>query len=292
MTNRVMLLKLQMRLLGLCTAALLLAVSTNMARAYDPTARISIAGTAGLSLPSMSDVNDRIGLGNAYMAEQDWISIDEFQSLFSMGYEIRGDVSGNWMLALGGGQVFGNRGVDFDEVIDIEPTASVLNANVIYRLPWRPTESIRLAAGAGFVTTSSASMKISHEHRNVESGTLRLEQLDLDLSGNGAQGFLEAEFIMTERFTLSLEAGYRHLETSIDADTWSISRLGTEALGDADGDDIQNFEDLTDRSYLRRSFLADDQIDSLGELDTLDPEDIKVDFSGPSINIALRVYLF
>ena len=292
MTNRVMVLKLRTHLMSLCTVGLCLVFGSESADAYDPTARLSMAGSFGLSRPAMSDVNDRLSLGNVYMAEQDWIAIDEVHSLFTMGYDIRREIFGNWMLSLGGGSLTGSRGVDFDEVITVEPTTSFFQALAVYRLPWRPSESLRMAAVGGFVTTSGASMTVTHEHRNVESGTIRIEELDLEFTGSGGLGFLETEFIMTERFTLALETGYRFLNTTQDSESWTISRLGNDEFTDADGDGIQNFEDLTDRSYLRRSFLADDQLDSEGRLSTLRAAEFDLDFSGPIINVSLRVYLF
>lgn len=274
------------------TGALILLVSGSIPTlAYDPTDRFSIAGGVGISFCDMGDVNDEISSGNRFLSSRNWTTVDQLNTGFNFNYELRANVLGSWYLSLGGGRIAGETGVDFDQVIDIKPSTNFFSARVLWQAPWRPIESVRLFLGGGVANFTGTQLEVSHEQRDVETGTLRVETLTLEGSGWGALTTLEAELILSETATIVGDAGYRFFSTEYEDYEWNISALNNPALDD-DGDGIANEFDLSENSYLREAF-GGENLHQDGDLTRSQPNDgISLDFSGFQLNVGLRFYLF
>ncbi len=274
-------------------AACLCALVAPAVFAYDPTARFSLTGQLGATSLAMGTVNDEIDRGNVYMRSQRWDTLDNLGSGFNFIYDVRADLFGPWMLSFGGGSTIASTGVDFDEVIDIKPSASFLQARIFYRIPWRPFENVRFCVGGGGVMATSAELEITHEHRTVEAGILRRESLTFDGTGAGVVAAFEAELVLNERFTLAGDLGYRGLKVDIDSDSyeWSITNVDDPAV-DRDGDDVPEGRDLSDRSFLRNAFIDPIQANDQEDVELFRTVPMELDYSGVQAHVGLRVYLF
>lgn len=262
--------------------------------AYDPTDRFSLTGTLGLSFPKMGEVNDEIRAGNRFLESRDWLTLDELSTQFNFNYGLRANIVGAWNLEIGGGRVTGEEGVDFDQVITVTPSGNFYAARVVYELPFRARENIRFFVGAGPVYFSTMELKVSHEQRDVEGGTERIESLTLDASGAGWMAAWETEIILSEKTTLVGDLGYRSVSTDYGAGDakWKIERLRTAEGFDSDGDGVPDSQDLSELSYFRSAF-ASEQIGRDGNIrETFPNPGLSNDFTGFVANVGLRFYLF
>ncbi len=266
---------------GACDGILL----TPRALALDPTARVSIAGMLGASSLGMGDVNDQINRGNAFLADQDWIELDEIKRGFNFGWEVRSTVSGPFAGSLGGGLLSASSSVDFDQVIDVKPSATFYRARLDYMLPFRPKPSIRMFVGGGPLFLTDAKVEATHEARTVDGGVQRVDSATISGSSVGFEGLLAVEMVFNERITLVLDGGYRLAKASGDDMEWKASRVANPVL-DRDEDDVPDGLELGQESYLRHAFLDGNRVTPQvqGSQD--------IDFSGAQANVGLRFYLF
>ena len=265
-----------------------------VASAYDPVDRFSLNATVGLSFPSMGNVNGEIRDGNRFLGERDWLTLDRIETQFNFNYGLRANLFGPWNLEIGGGRVTGETGVDFDQVIKVRPMGNYFAGRVVYELPFRPRENIRFFAGGGPVFFTTMELEVSHEQRDVEGGTQRIETLTLDSSAAGFLLVLEGEVILSEKTTFVTDFAFRSAKVTYgesDA-SWKIDRLRTAPGFDSDGDGIPDSEDLSDDSYFRSAF-ASENIGRDGDINrTLVNPDMENDFTGFVANVGLRFYLF
>lgn len=273
-------------------AGIALGSATTAVHAFDPSARFSLAGQLGGASLALNDVNDQIGSARAYMRAEEWKVLDDINFGYNWNVDLRADLFGPWMLSVSTGQLSGSSSVDFDNIVEVKPTATFLQARVFYRLPWRPKESIRFALGGGYLHCGSGELEVRHEQRTVEAGTERIEALVVDASGGGAVAALEGELILNETFTIVGDLGYRYLNLGQDGFSLDISRVARPAIDGSDPDEIPEGRDLSDASILRHSFLREDQRLDQVDIEEFGIEDFDLDFSGVQVNVGLRVYIF
>lgn len=252
------------------------------ANAYVPTKRISIAGQLGLSGYSMADVNREIRRGNDFMAENNYVPLEEIHRGFNFQADLRCGIRGPYGVSLGIGRTRGSSGVDFDQVIEIKPAGNYFTARMSYMLPLRPRPSIRMFAEAGPMYLASGRSEVVHERRDSDIGILRIETLGMEAKGFGGEAKLVGEVVFNERVTLWSDVGYRRLSIEPDAPSLSITRVRDPGL-DANHNGIPDAQELVEGSYLLNAFLDGEQ--AL-------PSGMTVDFSGVSANVGLRFYLF
>lgn len=269
------------------------------AQAADPIARIGITGQVGAGLIGMGDVNDHIGDGNLWLAERKWAEINEVKHGYNFSWDVRSRITGPFSVSVGGGQIFGQTKLDFDQVVTIRPSMNFYHLRGIYQLPFRPMGSMILSLGAGPVYIPEGKLKVEHEQRSAESGTERVETANFTGKGWGGHGFLQAELVFTEKITLITDLGYRYAKLSQDSMDWTVTGRNL-VFFDADNNNIVDaYEDLTDgETYLPNSFLnvvrdgPDVRTDNAGRpiLNSKDGTDL--DFTGVLLNVGLRFYLF
>ena len=282
-----------LRSLGIAFAAgLLLGSMTPSAFAFDPAARFSLTGQLGGSSLAMGQVNDQIASARAYMRRQEWTVLDDLGGGFNYLVDVRADLFGPWMVSLGFGRFAGSTSVDFDQIIDVKPTTNVLQARLLYRVPWRPKDSIRFALGAGYLRASSGQLEVRHEQRTVEGGTQRVETLQVDVSGSGAIGTLETELLLNESVAIVGDIGYRYLNLKRDGYSITIAQVDRPSIDGTDPDDIPEGSDLSDASILRQAFIVEAQRLDQRYVNEFEIEDFDVDFSGIQANVGLRFYIF
>ncbi|MCA9726592.1 MAG: hypothetical protein KC729_02850 [Candidatus Eisenbacteria bacterium] len=265
--------------------------SVAQAAPFAPTQRLALSGQAGLGSIGMKDVNAEIDRGNTFLQRQTWSTLDDLKSNFLFRGDLRYNIYGSWSVSAGISRAVASTGVDFDQVIEVKPSATIYRGAVSYQLPWWVKEKIRFALGGGIDRTSSARVEVSHEHRNVESGTIRIETLTLEGSGTGAHAFLESELLVSESISLVSDIGWRQLKVSTDSFRWKIERVENPDL-DQDRDDVPNGSDLSDNSFLRHGFLPPGLVGSPGDIRILEPDKVDMDFSGVQASVGLRFYLF
>jgi len=258
---------------------------------FAPPQRFSISGQAGLTGTKMGDVNQDIRRANRFLTRQNWRNVDEIETAFTFRGDIRANVMGPWYVTAGISRLTASSGVDFDQVIDVKPSATIYRATVSYQLPFWIKDKIRFAVGAGLDHAASSKLEVSHEHRNVEAGTLRLESLRYEGSGTGGHALLESEVLVGETASIVMDVGWRQLVVKTDSYRWKIDRVAT-GVPDQDNDGVPNHDDLSDSSFLRHGFLPNELIGSPGDIRTLEPMEPDLDFSGVHANVGLRFYIF
>jgi hypothetical protein len=264
---------------------------TATAAPFAPPQRFSISGQAGLGGAAMGEVNDDIERANAFLSTRNWKTVDEIETAFVFRGDIRANVAGPWLVTLGISRFTSSTGVDFDQVIDVKPSAVVFRATLSYQLPFWLGDNLRFAVGGGLDYASSAKMEITHVHRNVEAGTRRLESLRYEGSGVGGHGLLEAELLVGESAAIVGDVGWRQLVVAPDSYHWKIDRVAG-GVPDQDEDGVPNGDDLSDLSFLRHGFLPNELVNSPGDIRSLQPMKPELDFSGVHGNVGLRFYIF
>lgn len=268
-----------------------LAAGPAQAAPFAPPQRFSISGQVGIGGTSMGEVNDDIRRANAFLSRQNWRNVDEISSAFVFRGDIRANVVGPWLVTVGISRFTASSGVDFDQVIDVKPSASAYRATLSYQLPFWIKDKLRFALGAGIDYVTNAKMEISHEHRNVEAGTLRMESLRYEGNGAGGHGLLESELLVGESASIVADVGWRQLVVKTDSYRWKIDNVAT-GVPDQDNDGVPNGDDLSDVSFIRHGFLPSELINSPGDIRSLAPTEPELDFSGVHANVGLRFYIF
>ncbi len=266
----------------------------------DPIERFSLSGQFGAGGLAMGSVNTRIRDGNrAVLRPYDKEEVSQLRYGFNFTGDLRARLSHSLSVSVGGGLITGKTGVDYDYVITVEPKATFLYIRGMYQLPYRPIRNLILRVGGGPLYLSSAELSASHEFRTVDGGTRRLESLTFEGEGWGAQGWFEGELVVSERFTIVGDLGYRRAVVSRGEYDWSVSDLRCPLcpVGNTEIPEMYSFDT---HSFLSNSFLeiienedGNPRTDDIGRTLTEPRFHWKnMDFSGVQANVGLRVYLF
>ncbi len=287
---------------------LILATAAGPTRAAEPRARVSLAGTIGVSSYSMSDVNNRIDAGNQYLKEQGWDQLGDLKSGYNFTGDLRIRLTGPFSLSLGAGTTSGRSRKEFDQIFTVDSKTPFYQAAAVYRLPIPLVANTIFRVGAGPVYAQNAVLNITHEVRTVDAGTTRTESAQISGKGWGARAFLEGEMILNSRVTLVADVGYRQLSISQRSWSWNLSPALIWPANSPDpwqtdvmfkrGNGGQPNDWLT-TSFLSVSYGPDAkpivdnngvpilQIDGPGG-----SQQINMDFSGVTANIGFRFYIF
>ncbi len=270
----------------------------------DPVERFSLSGQFGTGGLAMGDVNSRIRDGNrAVLRPFDFKELSSLSYGFNFTGDLRARISHSISLSVGGGLITGKTGVDYDYVIKVEPKATLFYLRGMYQLPYRPIRNLILRVGGGPIYLSSAEVSVSHEFRSVGPGTTRVESVTFKGEGWGGQGWLEGELVVSERFTLVGDVGYRRAVVSRGDYDWSITGLTNPYHREPHGQAVieNRYAFHRTESFLAASFLEivyeeDGETPRLDEMNRTLTEPRNhwrnMDFSGVQANVGLRVYLF
>lgn len=250
-------------------------------RGADPIGRFSICGELGVSGYSMQAVNDGIARSNRRLArlQPDWEVPGEIHLGFDFLADASYDLSQTFRVGVTFQSSFGKTGVDYLQLIEVEPSATMIIPRLYYRLPWRPMIDMSLRAFGGPVFLRGVETKIGHQ--NTSQGARRLESMTLASSGGGFIGGIMAEYTLSDRFTLAFEGGYRVAKAEFDSGNWKVENL----------EDPLDPLDLREVSYLW-GFMNEEWEDFRHEPLPTIREDLDADFSGVLAKIGLRVYIF
>jgi len=272
----------------------------------DPIARFSVSGQAGGALFDPSDVNAGIREGNRFLSHRQFKTLDEITYGFNFTLDVRAKITNSIAASLGGGTVFAQTGVDFDEVIDVEPSVSFYHVRLTYLLPWRPMPSMMLHLGAGPVYFQEGETKVRRERREVELGTVRVETARFRTERTwGGHVFLQNELVFNNRITLITDLGYRFASLTgaeWDNNDWTLDNM-TTSTGAQDSEpngipDVLEFspDGYSLNSFLERSLRGGDpttpEIDGEGRPVYKPRGGTDLDLSGVLLNVGLRFYLF
>jgi hypothetical protein len=295
------------------TVILVLVAAAAAAYAQAPKGRVSLTAQVGGCLPSLSDVNKDIRLGNQALTRYGWSTVDEIGFGYTFTGDLRARVYGPLTLSLGVGRTFAGSNINFDEVISVTARASFYHVRAFYDLPFKPMPKMTLRIGGGPVFVTNARVNVRHERRGVDGGTQWVESATFSAKGTGAHALIESELMLNQKTTLVIDLGYRSMKldrsgNGNDFRDWKRAGVSNER-GDTDGDGIVNVYDLQDgrnnaigneqKGYISASFLevpvAPDGLPiEIGDGRALvHVRDLgKIDFSGPQGSVGLRFYLF
>lgn len=258
----------------------------------DPLGRFSLSARFGVSGYNMSAVNDAIGDGNFNIENNpesaDWKVPDKVHYGFDFLGDAAFDISHSWRAGITFSNTSGTSKVDFLQAISVEPHANLITPRVFYRLPFRPMIDMSLRVYGGMVFMTGAEVVIEHE--NTSEANERLETLKVEASGTGVVAGLFSEYTLADRFSLTLETGYRAAKATFDTGSWQIANID-DPRSDADEDERLNYQDPENTSFLWGFFNEDWRTIPNRDLPTV-REDLDIDFSGAFIQIGLRVYIF
>ena len=120
--------------------------------AEDPIGRVSLGGSGGLSTYLLSDVNDRISIGNDWLREKGWTTVDQLGQGWTFWADLKIPVPmvDDFFVTGGYGVSSGSAGgLDYNELITSEVSQEAYHVRLLYVLPFRPQEDVRLFSVAG-----------------------------------------------------------------------------------------------------------------------------------------------
>jgi len=313
--------------LGLVSLGLLLAIAP-ATWADDPIGRISFGGSAGFSSYTLESVNDRLNdHGNPWLEEQDWSTLDQLKHGWTFWGEVKFplplgmlglyEVAGIPLeLYATGGYLFSSGttgGKDYNELIEVIAEQESFNFRLLYALPWRFHDDIRLFVGGGPIVIKEQTVTARHTSRVVNTGQAqetqeRIEEVIYTGSGSGIQLGLAAEYLVQDHITLSLDLGYRW--AAVDFDPWSastgltISDTNPADFGDGtfSDDRLQRDASFVFHSFLDREGTEAAEIGTTGSLHEYGPHidqvrglessDLDLDLSGLQVQLGFRFYFF
>lgn len=265
-------------------------------RADDPVGRLSLSVNFGVSSFEMGDVNREIGRGNDdFFRVQNFATMDKLSYGFGFLADFKTAISDPFFISLGFGNLRGQTGVSFNEIVDVSSKANMFYGRLLYALPWRPLESSRLFVGGGPLILKNVELEVSHERDEVAKKPERKEIMTFTGDGAGFQVDVLGEYLLSDHVTVALNAGYRG--AAADLNEWTINVRNADTLRGTDlvKDDAQVWWS----SYLIDAFLEDpgendpeDRTDGppISTLEAVD--DLSADFSGFRIEVGLRMYFF
>jgi opacity protein-like surface antigen len=280
--------------------------------AEDPIGRISLGGSGGYSSYQLSDVNDRVKVGNDFLDERGWTSMDQLGFGWSFWADIMFPVPRLDFLFISGG--YGTTsgstgGLDYNELITVAVSQKAYHARLLYVLPFRFHENIRLFVGGGPLFIQEQELRATHTRRTSQGGGSgtetheRTEEVFYRGSGTGWQFGIAAEYMVQDHLTFCMDLGYRWADvTSADwtaADNVLISDTGPAEFSDG----TTTLERLDyENSYILRGFLDEnatmnakvgDEIEYGPHFNHLRPvpaDDLGINLSGIQIQLGLRFY--
>lgn len=284
--------------------------------AEDPIGRISLGGSGGFSTYQLSDVNDRVGLGNDWLREQGWTTIDQLKNGWTFWADLKIPVPMIADLFVTGGYGVSSGstgGPDSNELITIDVSQEAYHARLLYVLPLRPHEDVRLFFGGGPLLIQKQEVRASHTNRTSAGGgsgatSERTEEVYYSGDGLGWQLGLAAEYMIQDHLTLSVDVGYRWVDVEYGAWTADENVIIKDTDPAEFGDQTTELDRLgRDNSYVLGSFLDPDatmenEWNSLGQdnqypygparsyLERVPEGELRIDLSGLQIHIGLRFY--
>lgn len=297
-------------------------------RADDPIGRFSLGASGGYSTYALSSVNDRIeGAGNDWLEEEkDWNTLDPLNHGWTFWADLQVPLP---LDRIGVTEVFGipldflvtggygftsglSGGQDYNELIEVKAEQTAVHARLMYILPWRFHEDVRLFAGGGPLFISEQKLTATHTSRRsagvgqTTQETRRIEEVTYKGDGSGLQAGLAAEYLLTDRLTLAVDLSYRW--ASVDYTTWSSREdVSIEDTNEVVFDDqTTSLERLRrDSSYVLHGFLDAEATGiaetisggahvygpHLDQVKPLSPDDLDIDLSGVQIHIGFRIYV-
>jgi hypothetical protein len=279
-------------------AILVLQCWTGPGLGLDPVGRVAISGNLALAGWAMGDVDREIRRGNEVLRHEGVTTLDPLSFGFDFLADFQAPVKHPFYLSLGLGRLRGHTGKAFNKVIDIEARTGIAYARLMWMLPWRPLEDVRIFLGGGPLFLRGSRLEVSHERDFEAKKPERKETLSMKGSGNGFLVGVTGEYVVSDHVTLSLDAGYRWARADLNSYKITVQNAQTRPGVDAFADDEQVFWD----SYLLDAFLKDPgpppenqeapnfdgpPIQELEPVDNLD-----LDFSGVRIQVGLRMYVF
>lgn len=282
---------------GLLTAfllpvvVLLSAAIVGTSEAADPVGKAAIAFRGGFVGLQMGDVNDGIDLSDRLLDRvySDWKVPENLNNGFGLTADLTYDITPTIRASVVYGATFGETSVDYQQVMKVRASSGLLMPRVLYRLPYRPMESMTLRLYAGPVLLTGSKVKIEHE--NTSESDPRLDTMTIEGSGTGFAAGLAGEYTMADRFTLHFEAGYQGATASFDKGSWKIEKQ-RDPLSNSDastGDVLPNNRDLPEESYLWG--FMDSRYKQPADTEPA-ARTTDLDFSGYQLYAGLRVYLF
>lgn len=276
-------------------------LNVTSARAADPIARFAVTAAAGGGLIKMDDVNARISAGNAFLTAppRNWAELNRIRHGYNFAWDVRSRIVGPFSASIGGGMMFGQTRVDFDQVITVRPSMNFYHVRGIYQLPFRPMNNMILSIGGGPIYIPESRLKVEHEKKSADAGTERIETATLLGKGWGGHAFIQSEFVLTDKITFLTDLGYRMADVPHDSFEWKITGRNLVLTDNNNNDILDGYEFDNDTSFLPHSFVAVDELapgvpraTSDGKPVLKPIKDIHQDFSGVLLNIGLRFYLF
>ncbi len=297
-------------------------------RADDPIGRFSFGGSGGFSTYALESINDRIrNQGNHWLDEKGWNQVDPLEHGWSFWGDLKFRLPLDWIgveeafgvplefFATGGFGISSGTtgGRDYNELIEVQVDQTAAHARLLYVVPWRFHEDVRIFFGGGPLFISEQKVTATHTSRSSAGGgggareTERTEEVTYVGDGAGLQLGLALEYLLTDRMTLAFDLGYRW--ASVDFGAWSVEEDLT-----IEDTDIVVFDDGTTslerlhrtESYVFHGFLdaeATERAEELiiGELHTYGPhmdqlqrltaDELDIDMSGIQVHLGFRFYV-
>ncbi len=302
--------------IGTLMAVLLIAPSL---QAEDPIGWVSLGGSAGISSYALGDVNQRIdGDGNRFIREKGWTLLDPLKSGWTFWGDVKVQIPWADFLFVGGGYGVSSGssgGKDYNELITVEASQKAYHARLLYALPFRFHDDVRLFVGGGPLIIQEQKIDAKHTHRSSAGGETpgiveRTEEVYYTGDGMGWQLGMAAEYMVQDRLTLTLDVAYRMAK--VDYGTWSPGtnvRITDTGVGENTYPDGTTSTERLDYSecFVGRAFLDWTQTNLNGELANdllrtepgpyvgllapLAPDRLKIDLSGIQVHIGLRFYI-
>ncbi len=304
--------------------ALLSVVS--ISQADDPIGRISFGASGGFSSYALESVNSRISHdGSDFLDLKGWEPIDNFKHGWTFWTDLRIPLPLGEMtmplpltsyrlpveLSIAGGigtSSGATTGPSSNELLEIEGKQSYYHARLLYTLPFRPMEDMRIFIGGGPLIISDQELVVRHTARDAAANYQRVEQVTYSGDGLGWQLGLAVEYMAHDYITLAFDFAYRWAR--LDYSNWSpdksivITDSDPISLPSEGGIETTNVERLyRDDSYILQGFLdwetvADMEESSgvheygpyIGMLQPLRPSNLDLDFTGVQVHLGFRFY--
>jgi hypothetical protein len=225
----------------------LVMVAGTPALAEDPEGRVSLWLAPSWSYTSLDEANDFIDSGNRVFDGQDFTSVDDFHSLFSLGAEVNVGITDRFSAFGGVSTWFGSARESFNRVVEAKVTGSPIEGGLKYRLPVPESFEDALAdldffVGAGMVLVPTLEFIATDEDRETAREFLEERTFKGDALGFGLR--FDIEYFLSPKFTMMFGAHYRLISASNMEHTVKVDNPNAfNPTGDDDGDGIRNSQD-------------------------------------------------
>ncbi|MCK4414533.1 MAG: outer membrane beta-barrel protein [Candidatus Eisenbacteria sp.] len=293
-----------LRWLGVAAALMLSGPSV---LAEDPIGRISLGGSGGFSTYALGDINGRIqNEGNHFLKDLHQPRLRGLEAI-GLGWTFWGDLKlpvpffESFFLTGGFGVSSGKtESPDMDNYIEVAVRQEAYHLRLLYTLPFRFHENVRLFVGGGPLIITNQEMTATQTNRSVADEEWT-EKVVYGGSGMGWQVGIAAEYMLQDHMTLAVDFAYRMAD--IDHEGWTARENVT--LSVSPSAEEEEYERLhLDDTYIGHTFLdweetlargADDPlVDVYGphyeQMVPLTPQDLGIDLTGLQIHLGLRFY--